>query len=336
MRRDEAKRWAAVVLAMTVGLAQETPAAAEKTLDEAYVLLEAGDYEKAVKAFRKAHKREDAPSFRCAIGRATTFNRIEAFKKADKSSQEALELAATSKERAAAYFEKGVALYARGSANDEELKASEHALRKVLEESGGGWNQARFPLGVILLKQERDDEGVAVLEAYLAAAPPGKAADLARSYVENPLRARAPVVPEFEVVTLDGASLTPQDLEGKVVLLDFWGTWCGPCVASIPHLRRLSQRSEDDPFVIVGFAADSDETTLREFISEHEISWPQFMDARREVARGIFQVESYPTYVLVDHEGMIVYRSSGWSDRIGDEIDFQVSKAIRGAMKASD
>lgn len=338
MWRDVTLKLAVICLALapSAGSAQEPPPAFEDALAKAQELLQAEDYEKAVKAFKKAHKLESAPSFDCALGQATAFNGIGAFKNAGESAREALELAATPAEQAAAYIQQGIAQYAKGNADGEELRRAEQSLRKVLELSDGDINEARFPLGVILLKQERDEEGVAVLEKYLARTPRGRSADQARAYVENPLRARVPIVPEFDLVTLEGEYLTPQDLLGKVVLLDFWGTWCGPCVAAIPHLRRLSRKSDENPFVIVGIAADSDEGKLRSFLSEHEMAWPQFIDRRRQVSNGIFEVTSYPTYILVDHEGVMIYRRSGWSTRIGAELSRQVGKAIKAARKAND
>lgn len=312
---------------------QDDPVVA--TLEEAEALFAEGNAKDAVKTFKKARKAEAEPSFRGAIGLARSFNNLGAFKDAEAVAREAVELAATPMEQASAYSQLGIAFYARGSADSQELRQAEEALRKVIELGDGTIKGSRFLLGLVLLKQERDDEGVAVLKQYLGEELDGPVADRARELIENPLRARVDLVPDFEVVTLNGRYLTPAELAGKVVLLDFWGTWCKPCVAAIPHLRRLNLRSEKDPFVIVGIASDSDESMFRDFVAEHEMIWPQYLDQDSEVTRQTFQVDRFPTFIVVDHEGVMVYRRSGWSEAIGAEVSARVGQAIRAAKKAA-
>jgi thiol-disulfide isomerase/thioredoxin len=312
---------------------QADPAVA--VLEKAEALFDEGNAQDAVKAFKKARKAAAQPSYRCAIGLARSFNNLGDFKDAEAGAREALALAATPIEEAAAYSQIGIALYARGTAGPEGLRKAEEALRKVFEASDATIQGTRFLLGLVLLKQERDEEGVAVLREYLELEPEGRFGDRARELIDNPLRARVDLVPDFELVTLDGRRLTSAQLAGKVVLLDFWGTWCKPCVASIPHLRRLNRRSEMDPFVILSIASDSDESLLRTFVSENEMTWPQFFDQDRQVTNETFQVASFPTYVVVDHEGVMIYRRSGWSESIAAEVEARVSRAIRAAKKAA-
>lgn len=142
------------------------------------------------------------------------------------------------------------------------------------------------------------------------------------------------LMPSFEAVTLAGDSLTSKDVQGKVLLVDFWGTWCAPCVAAVPGLRSLSRRMEKEPFVLLSVSTDPDEKTLRDFVTEHQMTWPQVWDERHQLARK-FRVEGYPTYILVNHEGEIIYLVRGWREAVERELSARVSAAIQAAKKSA-
>ena len=268
------------------------------------------------------------------LGLSASFNRVGAFKNGERKARSALEIAEDPIDRASALNQLGVSLYATGRGSPARLKEAEAAFREVLEIAGDEANIARYNLAEVLLKLERDEEGLALLQTYLSQDPQGTYAERARALIKNPMRARVNLVPDFEIVTLDGEYLTSYDLQGKVVLLDFWATWCQPCVAAVPHLRNLSKRSTKQPFVLLSIGTDGDEAVLREFVSKHRMNWPQYWDSRREIVR-MFDVKSYPTYILVDAEGVMVYRTSGWSDAIGHEISGRITAAVRHAKKGT-
>jgi hypothetical protein len=89
-----------------------------------------------------------------------------------------------------------------------------------------------FNLGYTLLQEGRDAEGIAELKKFTAVESEGAKADQALKLIENPRRAREAYAPDFSFITSEGEYLSLDDLRGKVVLLDFWGTWCPPCVES--------------------------------------------------------------------------------------------------------
>ena len=100
------------------------------------------------------------------------------------------------------------------------------------------------------------------------------------------------------------------ELRGKVVLLDFWATWCQPCVAALPVLARMQRRMADDPFALLSISIDRNRDVLEQFLSEHEMAWLQVWDGKGEV-HGAFGVNRYPTYILIDYEGRIVGSVTG-------------------------
>ena len=142
------------------------------------------------------------------------------------------------------------------------------------------------------------------------------------------------LAPDFKAVTLSGADLATQDLRGKVVLLDFWFTSCPPCIRALPGLQRISRQMADDPFVLVSISTDQDQGALKAFIAKHRMEWPQVWDRQFELARKL-RVESYPTYVLLNHEGEIIYNARGWSERIDMELGQKVASAVKAAKKTA-
>ena len=107
---------------------------------------------------------------------------------------------------------------------------------------------------------------------------------------------------------LDGAAVDQAGLAGKVVLVDFWATWCGPCVAEIPRVRDLYDRYHDRGFQVVGVSLDDDHDALEAFVADHEIPWPIIVDARDE-AGGLarrYGITAIPTMILVGRDGTVL------------------------------
>ncbi|MEM6794934.1 MAG: TlpA disulfide reductase family protein [Acidobacteriota bacterium] len=110
---------------------------------------------------------------------------------------------------------------------------------------------------------------------------------------------------------LEGESWTAEDLAGRVVLVDFWATWCTPCIAQMPKLKELDARYDRADLVIVGVALDSlDRRRLRSFTKRHRLGWPQIhepLGTESEIARR-FAVEAVPATFLIDRSGRVVAR----------------------------
>jgi thiol-disulfide isomerase/thioredoxin len=122
----------------------------------------------------------------------------------------------------------------------------------------------------------------------------------------GPLPPRAGAsAPAFSTNTPDGAAIALEAHRGRVVLLDFWATWCPPCVASMPALQRLHTEYGGKGFVVVGVNQEAGEEQLvRKFLRTHSISFPIAMD-NGAIARkyGVF---TFPTSFLLDRDGTIV------------------------------
>mgnify|MGYP006277326681 CR=1 FL=1 len=122
-------------------------------------------------------------------------------------------------------------------------------------------------------------------------------------------------VPNWEATTLDGTLLSRNALEGKYVLLDFWGSWCAPCITALPKLAAAYERFDRERFEIIGFANES-EASLRQTMDAHDITWPQVLDSDGTYSAQ-FTVRGYPTYYLVGPDGTVVATGS---DLRGDNL----------------
>ena len=106
--------------------------------------------------------------------------------------------------------------------------------------------------------------------------------------------------PGFEGKTTEGKKVSLEDYRGKVVLLDFWGTWCEPCVAEIPELRKLAKALEGEDFVLVGIAQDNMED-LGKFLAKEPLPWVNVVDNGEICSQ--FKVNMFPTTLLIDKKG---------------------------------
>jgi peroxiredoxin/endonuclease III len=115
---------------------------------------------------------------------------------------------------------------------------------------------------------------------------------------------RGDPVPDFNVKTLDGETISLKDLRGKVVLLDFWATWHGPCRPEIPRIREAYLKYHDRGFEVIGVSLDKDRKKLEKFIEEKKVAWPQIFDGKgwNSALARLYGVHSIPRPILLDRE----------------------------------
>jgi cytochrome c biogenesis protein CcmG/thiol:disulfide interchange protein DsbE len=169
---------------------------------------------------------------------------------------------------------------------------------------------------------------VAVCLAVLLAFAPGCArerANEATSRETPPLesaddRVRAP---EVALADLEGDTLRLSDHRGKVVLLGFWATWCGPCRREVPRLKTLQAEYASRGLVVLGLSVDREGAdVVRAFVREHGVTWPNAV-ADEAVIASFGSVDAIPTTYVIDREGNIAHRFVGLQseERLRDAIE---------------
>jgi thiol-disulfide isomerase/thioredoxin len=118
--------------------------------------------------------------------------------------------------------------------------------------------------------------------------------------------------PAFKALTLDREVFRLEDHAGSYVLLDFWGTWCMPCIRLIPELKQLHADLAHHNFRLVGVAFDRDAAAVQEFVHDNEMNWLHtFVEMSRQEPLSlveVFKVNAFPTKILIDPEGKIIAR----------------------------
>ena len=135
-------------------------------------------------------------------------------------------------------------------------------------------------------------------------------ADYAKSEITKIEAMRTPM--ELSFTALDGRKVNLAALRGKVVVLDFWGTWCGPCVEEVPFMRKLYATYHDSGLEIVGILTDQlSPEKIAEFLHAHEITWPQYYDGKADAVAKRFSIRAYPTVMALDKRGIMTTYARG-------------------------
>jgi peroxiredoxin/outer membrane lipoprotein-sorting protein len=116
--------------------------------------------------------------------------------------------------------------------------------------------------------------------------------------------------PEFSLQSLDGKIYNLSDLKGKVVLIDFWATWCGPCREELPSIEKLHKEFSDKGLVVLGIN-DEDKEKVQQFVNQQKLTFPTLLDSGGAVAR-TYKVNAIPRVILIDKDGKIVKDITGY------------------------
>lgn len=313
------------------------PLAAQDPSDPVAQALAQGDlyqskrkYELALDAYHKADKLSHHSSAAAYLKIVSVEKKTGDFSSALDDAKKAIKAAGDNKAVAIQALRTRAGLLAQmaGKPTDKKLKEAEEELRQALALDPAA-AVTHLDLGMLLLRQERDAEGLPELNGYVSSPGlnPATVAET-RLVIANPIRARTPFAPKFSFTSQEKQAVSNASLRGKVVLLDFWGTWCPPCRASVPMLRELNKKYSGKPFQLVGISSDDDEDVWRTFIQAQHMDWQEYIDLSEEVLEA-FKIESFPTYIVLDKDGVIRFRQSG----LGEETQSELSDAINKALK---
>ena len=135
------------------------------------------------------------------------------------------------------------------------------------------------------------------------------------------------VVPDFSAIDLDGKPISLRQYRGKVVLLDFWGVWCGFCSRELPNLKKIYNSYKDQEFDIIGVSIDDDEAVLREYLKENDMQWRQISSGKRweeDPLAKQFDITGIPNQWLIDRDGRLINH-----DARGEKLEGLVIEALK-------
>jgi peroxiredoxin/Zn ribbon nucleic-acid-binding protein len=217
--------------------------------------------------------------------------------------------------------------------NDEptpdQVKDAEASLRSALAIAPSSANLT-FTEGRALAMLGRDDEAKTMFQKYLDMA---RMSDPYRTrvehFLENPRLATMRMAPAFTLTTSEGEQISLDDMGGKVVLLDFWATWCGPCRESLPEIQRIAKKFADQPLVVISISSDTDVSAWKTFIQKNDMTWPQYRDADGALSR-VYGVNAIPHYFSIDADGVLQNVQVG----SGADVEGEVRKLLNKAHDA--
>ncbi|HVY71604.1 MAG TPA: redoxin domain-containing protein [Verrucomicrobiae bacterium] len=128
--------------------------------------------------------------------------------------------------------------------------------------------------------------------------------------------------PAWELKDVDGKKVKSSDFKGKVVILDFWATWCGPCRAEIPSFIELHKQYEKDGLVVIGVSLDDGSKPVKKFIASEKINYPIVM-GNDSVTGDFGGVEVIPTTFVIDRDGKIVSKHVGVTQKAEFEAEIK-------------
>jgi thiol-disulfide isomerase/thioredoxin len=135
--------------------------------------------------------------------------------------------------------------------------------------------------------------------------------------------------PGFELASLDGGETSLESLRGKIVLLDFWATWCGPCRLTMPLLEKLQEEFPTD-LVLLAVNLRESAATVRDYARSQGLKSLILLDSNGEVG-SLYGSRSIPMQVLIDAEGVVRHVQIGYHPRMTEELREQIHK-LRGAL----
>jgi thiol-disulfide isomerase/thioredoxin len=305
-------------------------AKAQKTYNEGMDALGHHRISDALDKFKKADKQDGGHCLACQKKMIKYGAELGEWKIAELAGEEMV-AQAQGDDVAVAHYQLGTVLMSEAlSRHKDDLYSRVHDEMTKALAAHDNFPSAVYLDGRALARMKQDDAAKTQFERFVKMRPeddPDR--QRALRYISQPELARARMAPPFAVTTLDGQRVSMDDLKGKVVLLDFWATWCGPCRAALPHMQKIAKKFEGEPLVVLSVSLDQDEQKWKDFIAKNGMTWPQYLDGgfTGPVSR-LFAVNAIPHTFTIDADGVLQ------DEQIGDSsVEGKLKKLIARAKE---
>jgi len=320
------------LVALACGLHSQADVVQKTRLDPDYqqakAALFAGRYAEAKHYFELAETRIGSNSAEINAGLALAELQMGHYAAARQRETAVLGLVSDNHARAEAYNTMGTAWLREShqSGDPDQLHAAEQNFRDAIK-ADSGFAAPYYDLGELLLHQNQRSEAAASFKDFVRVS-----ADDSTLMRDMPVQ-RLGRATDFTVLDNNGKTISSASLRGRVVLLDFWATWCPPCLRALPVMRELSNYLPADLSVVSIDEDSPDPEIWKQFISKQNMDWTQVWDKESILYRtsglGAPTGLSLPRYILIDREGYVLRVYSG-TDRLGSVAGHAIRLA-RGA-----
>ena len=243
-------------------------------MDEGKQLSRHRQFTFAADAYRKANKIAGGKCFDCLRDLYTAQLSGGNFKDAAGTASMMEAIASDPPSKAIAQYREAMAIYE--GAGDKPKPDKLEAAHRLLQTSVAAYPKnpaALFQDGKVLAQLGKLDEAGANFAQCVTCMNPKDAARLrAEHFAENPELALHKMAPAFEVTAIDGSKFNLDAMGGRVVLIDFWATWCGPCNRELPHMKQLAKQFAGEPLVIISVSWDQDEAKWKDFVAKNDMT----------------------------------------------------------------
>ncbi|MBF0318571.1 MAG: TlpA family protein disulfide reductase [Nitrospirae bacterium] len=123
--------------------------------------------------------------------------------------------------------------------------------------------------------------------------------------------------PDFSLKSINGGTISLSSYRGKVVLLNFWATWCAPCKEEMPSMNMLYHKYKNNGLVVLAASTDNSAAAVERFVSRHHLAFPVLLDSDMKVAKAKYRINAQPTTFLIGKDGTVInkyFGSVNWMD----------------------
>jgi thiol-disulfide isomerase/thioredoxin len=284
--------------------------------------VEKHEYLDAISHFSRANDLQQGKCSECYVWVARLNLAADKLPDALANAEKGVATATTDQERAKAQLYRGTVLARQGNLAEAE------AAFKAASAGNPACGECKFNLAYVLLKESKDAEGVALFKSIAPEfAGTSRGREIQR-FIDDPSRVRKKYAPEFSARLRSGEEVNLDKLKGKVVLLDFWGTWCEPCRVSLPKIKELAATVDPAKVAIISVDEGDSRQNWEQFVQANGMTWPQVFDGDLSLYR-IFNVDGFPRYYVLSKDGVILVEFKGWGE-LGEST---ISNAIVQALK---